>query len=534
MQYLMYNWIHYLYVSLLIFATVLALLSVLFAARMRETPGRFTLILLMSGVAVWCFGCVIELQQITEIGKLLACKIQYLGIATVPVTWFLFVITYVRRDGWLTGTRRALLWIIPTVTLLLMWTNEAHHLMYQATSLDLGGYPPYWRITYGAWFWIHVSYNWGLVAIALCLAFFSLRDLAPFYRRQVLVLLGIAFFPLVANIVYVLRLTPLPYFDLTPVVFAVSGVGLLVALRFFYLVDLSPIARNAVFESMIDGVVVLDTRGRIMDSNPAMRALLGKRQQELYGIDAADIFAGWLPAEALRQGGEVYTVQITGQDGTSRWFDLRVTALRIGKHASQGWLLVLRDITDRHGLQERLNTLAFYDHLTGLPNRLLAHDRLMTELARARRLQTRVALLYLDADGFKWVNDTHGHSAGDHLLQLIAARLTASMRETDTIARVGGDEFVIVVSDLANPEFAIRTADRILAAFTQPFMLGGEAVTITMSIGIAVTPDDGMEIDALFRHADDAMYHAKLNGKNAFVLYANLGRPADDIAISQA
>ncbi|HOF87772.1 MAG TPA: diguanylate cyclase, partial [Armatimonadota bacterium] len=435
-----------------------------------------------------------------------------------------------RRDDWLAGARRALLWMIPAVTIVLMWSNEWHHLMYRATALDLGGYPPYWKIEYGAWFWVHLTYNWALVVLALVLALLSLRTLAPLYRRQVLALLVIALVPLAVNIIYVLRIGPARYFDLTPVAFALSGAGLLLAQRLFRLVDLSPIARDAVFESMIDGVVVLDTRGRVIDANPAMRALLGKRQQEWYGVDAAELFAAWLPAAALRQDGRVHTVRIVAPDGAPRWFDLRVTALRAGRRASQGWLLVLRDITDRHALQERLNALAFYDHLTGLPNRLLADDRLLTELARARRRQTRVALLYMDADGFKRVNDTLGHAAGDRLLQLIAARLTANTREADTIARIGGDEFVVVVSDLANPAFALITADRILAAFREPFVLDGAAVTITMSIGIAVTPEDGMEIDALFRHADEAMYQAKLRGKNSHMRYTALHEQAGDAA----
>jgi diguanylate cyclase (GGDEF)-like protein/PAS domain S-box-containing protein len=389
-------------------------------------------------------------------------------------------------------------------------------------ALDLTGYPPYWHIEYGDWFWIHIGYCWMLVMITSIFTISALRNMALFYRRQVLALLLIALLPLTVNIIYVLRMGPLPYLDLTPIAFAVSGAGVLIALRYFHLIDLSPIARNTVFESMIDGVIVLDTRLRVVDANPAIRAMLGKKFPMLCGFQATDLFAAWLPEHAFQQDGEVHTVQIPDSTNTPRWFDLRVNALHHGQQQSRGWLMVLRDITDRHELQERLNALAFYDYLTGLPNRALAHDRLTRDLVRARRRQTRVAVMYLDVDGFKAINDTLGHAAGDHLLQLIAGRLMVGVRESDTVARLGGDEFILIVSDLANPELAKFTAARLLAAFSKPFVLDDKSVTVSVSIGIAVTPDDGLDVEKLIRHADHAMYQAKLRGKNAFIFYADL------------
>jgi hypothetical protein len=127
----MHTWLHHLYLVLLLFASVLALTSVLFASRMRETPGGLFLAILMSGVTVWCIGCILEINTVTTAGKLFACKIQYLGIATVPLTWFLFILAYMQRDDWLTRGRKLALWVIPAVTILLMWTNEWHRLMYR-------------------------------------------------------------------------------------------------------------------------------------------------------------------------------------------------------------------------------------------------------------------------------------------------------------------------------------------------------------------------------------------------------------------
>lgn len=510
----MASWIHNIYLLLLTSAAGLALISVGFALRMRKMPGAQLLALLMSGVSVWCGGCIIEMMSNTVAGKLFACQVQYLGIATIPPIWFLFIMQYLQRDGWITRPRQLLLLAVPFATILMIWTNNWHHLMYAGYELDLHGFPPYWRISYGPWFWVHISYSWILVATAILFVGLSKRQISPYYRRQISVLVMIAFVPLVVNVIYVLRIGPMPWFDLTPMAFAVSGASLLIALRYFHLIDLSPIARNAVFENMIDGVIVLDTRRRIIDMNPAIRAVLGREMHQLYGNDAVAIFAEWLPAGVLQSDDGVHTVQIAQQNNPERWFDLRVSALPRGR----GWLLVLRDITDRHLMQERLNAMAYYDYLTGLPNRAMANDHLQKELARARRRQTRVAVLYLDVDGFKSVNDTLGHAVGDHLLQVIAERLRACIRESDTAARMGGDEFILIVSDLANPSFARITAERILTAFVEPIILDAHPIPITVSIGIAAAPEDGADADTLIRQADDAMYQAKARGKNAYVM----------------
>ncbi len=517
----MQSWIHHLYLLLLTCAAGLALISVGFALRMRETPGAKLLALLMSGVTVWCIGCVMEMLSNTISGKMLACQVQYLGIATTPLTWFLFIMQYLQRDSWLSRRWQLFLWLIPIATILMIWTNGLHHLMYADYTLDLNGLPPYWRITYGPWFWVHLSNSWLLVATALVLITLSVRQMAPFYRRQASILVMIALVPLIVNIIYVLRLGPLKWFDLTPIAFAVSGASLLVALRYFHLIDLSPIARNAIFESMNDGVIVLDSRRRIIDTNPAVRAVLGRAMHEMFGSEAETLFADWLPASVFQPSGGVDIVQIARDSEPERWFDLRASMLPRGR----GWLLVLHDITDRHLLQERLNAMAYYDYLTGLPNRALANDHLQKELARARRRQTRVAVLYLDVDGFKAVNDTLGHAVGDHLLQVIAERLRTCIRESDTAARMGGDEFIIIVSDLSMPDAATISAERILATFATPIALGGNTIAITVSIGIAGTMDDAIDAEQLIRRADDAMYQAKARGKNTYAMYQNSDPP---------
>jgi len=193
----------------------------------------------------------------------------------------------------------------------------------------------------------------------------------------------------------------------------------------------------------------------------------------------------------------------------------------------------VQDITERKHDEERIRRLAFYDSLTGLPNRVLFKENLEHALAHAERKKRRVATLFLDLDRFKWINDTMGHSVGDKLLQEFAARLNGSVRKTDcvtrddlsvpsyAIARLGGDEFTIILDDLSQAQDAAVVARRITSEVARPFILEGQEVCLTVSIGISIYPDDGCDIVTLIKNADTAMYHAKEQGKNNFQFYTS-------------
>jgi diguanylate cyclase (GGDEF)-like protein len=174
------------------------------------------------------------------------------------------------------------------------------------------------------------------------------------------------------------------------------------------------------------------------------------------------------------------------------------------------------DITEQKRAEERIQHAAYHDVLTGLPNRLLFNERLGQAISHAKRNRTQFALLYIDLDKFKPVNDTFGHAAGDWLLQAVARRIGEQVRESDTVARIGGDEFTVILREVAGREAVLAVARKIIAALCAPFLLGERAQSATLgaSIGVALYPGDALDHETLIKLADASMYRAKINGNS--------------------
>jgi len=182
-------------------------------------------------------------------------------------------------------------------------------------------------------------------------------------------------------------------------------------------------------------------------------------------------------------------------------------------------LLAIEDITERKKYEEKIQQMAFHDSLTGLPNRKLFSDRLGIVLAQAKRNKKKVGIVMLDLDNFKDVNDTLGHDVGDTLLKAVAERLSGTLRKSDTVARFGGDEFVLIFPDMEVIEEAIQVVQKIIDRFHKPFLIDAHQLVVTTSIGIAVYPNDGMDEEILMKNADIAMYQAKQAGRARYQLY---------------
>ncbi|CAM2067362.1 EAL domain-containing protein [Sulfidibacter corallicola] len=214
------------------------------------------------------------------------------------------------------------------------------------------------------------------------------------------------------------------------------------------------------------------------------------------------------------------------KSGEYRWLNVGARSFfRDGQGRPRGAAGMIQDIHQRKQTEEMVFHQANFDPLTDLPNRILFHDRLIQAMKTVARYGGQLAILFIDLDRFKWVNDFLGHSSGDRLLQLTAARLQDCVRKSDTVARLGGDEFIIILTELNDSGGAESVARKILKRLAEPFEIEGEAIRISGSIGISMYPDDGEDVDELLKHADTAMYEAKESGKNALRFYtSNMNR----------
>jgi diguanylate cyclase (GGDEF)-like protein/PAS domain S-box-containing protein len=273
-----------------------------------------------------------------------------------------------------------------------------------------------------------------------------------------------------------------------------------------------------------EAILITDATSRIVYVNRSFCRVTGYARKDVLGRTPRLLHSG-------RQSGAFYAHMWKCIRSTGRWQGeiwnrrrngeiypewLSITAVRDDAGRVGHYLAIFTDITLRKREERELYDLATHDTLTGLPNRYLFSERLRGAMARAKRGGHLVALLYLDLDGFKPVNDRLGHRCGDRLLQTVAQRLQRSVREGDTVARLGGDEFAVVLEQLAQPQDSAATAKKLLRTLARPYRLEGHNARITASIGITVYPLDGDDVEILLKRADGAMYRAKTERRNDY------------------
>jgi diguanylate cyclase (GGDEF)-like protein/PAS domain S-box-containing protein len=290
---------------------------------------------------------------------------------------------------------------------------------------------------------------------------------------------------------------------------------------------------NEIFRMMIEAVkdyaiFMLDIDGRVASWNVGAERLKGYNEHEIIGehfsrfYTARDV-ARQKPERELETAERVGRVADQGwrvrKDGTQFFANVVITAVYDSIGQLRGFGKVTQDVTARKQSEALLSHRASHDGLSNLPNRSLFNDRLSQAMAAAHRNRTSLALLYLDLDSFKQINDSFGHLIGDRLLQSVAQRLTQCIRATDTVSRQGGDEFVILLVDINGNNDAAICAEKVLQSLRAPYALSEHKVHGSASIGIALYPQDGAEVETLLKNADSAMYEAKRCGRNGFQFY---------------
>lgn len=284
----------------------------------------------------------------------------------------------------------------------------------------------------------------------------------------------------------------------------------------------------SVFTHAREGILITDVDGRIIDVNDTFTAITGYSREEA-------LYRNPRMLKSDRQGKAFYTAMWADLKDKGEWSGelwnrrkngqlyaeiLTISAVRDAQGNTQHYVALFSDITPFKEYEQQLERIAHYDALTSLPNRILLADRLRQAMTQAQRRGQKVAVVFLDLDGFKAVNDTYGHDVGDELLTALANRMKQTLRESDTLARLGGDEFVAVLVDLPDTEACLPLLSRLLTAASQPVVFGELNMLVSASLGVSFYPQEqDIDADQLLRQADQAMYQAKLTGKNRYHLF---------------
>jgi diguanylate cyclase (GGDEF)-like protein/PAS domain S-box-containing protein len=284
---------------------------------------------------------------------------------------------------------------------------------------------------------------------------------------------------------------------------------------------------RALFEQVNDGVTLFDLDGLIIDANLRAAEILGVGVEEMIGRQVQEFSA----EEEVHRTEHIHEKVLAGEkvpiyerllrrkDGTAVPVEINITLVRDREGNPQYVQSITRDISARKQVEETLHYLSRHDSLTGLPNRLHIYDRIDKAIQLGQRYQRKFAVLFMDMDKFKQVNDTFGHSFGDQLLVIFTERLRTCIRESDTVGRIGGDEFVLVLEEVGDTASALESARRVTAILEQPYLLEGNQIKLSVSIGISIYPDHGSDSTTLIDCADKALYTIKSNAQERYSIY---------------
>jgi diguanylate cyclase (GGDEF)-like protein/PAS domain S-box-containing protein len=497
------------------------------AWRERRSPAAGPFAVMLAALLVWTIAFAFELSSSELAAKVVWANVQYLAIAFLPVLWLDVVLAYLgrRRPRW----SDLVLYAIPVATVVLSWSGLGLFRGDPQIVTDAGGL----RVLdpdYGPWVpFVYTLFAYALSIAAVILLLDALRRGRGLLRWQSALLLTSSILPLLANALYLLGITPLPYYNPTVAVFAVSAVLVAVALFRFRLFEVAPLARETVVEHLRDPVIVLDRHDRLADYNAAAARLLPALTPHVVGSDIGNVLAASPDLlERVRERAELDAEVTLPSDGEERHYSLELSPVRDVRGRLAGHTAVFHDITERVLLFERVKELASLDGLTGIFNRRHFFELSEAELDRARRHDSPVSLILFDLDHFKEINDTYGHQCGDEVLRAVAEAGNDRLRSFDLFGRYGGEEFAVLLPEV-DPEGALAIAERLrrgIAAVEND--LGG--IGVTASFGVASMLSTGsLAFDDLLRLADEALYRAKQRGRDRVELATCIPAPLEAV-----
>jgi diguanylate cyclase (GGDEF)-like protein len=527
-------------------------LTFIMANRSRGSKSAVSMALIMGATAWWTAGNALEYLAPQLPAKLVFADLQYLAIAAIPVFWFAFGFSLEREKHAGVARNPPLpILIVPLITAILVWIDPSLGLVRRSFRLDVQSGITVIAKEFGPWFWVHSAYSYFLIILGTALILRALQAGRGTRKAQRFILIAGTLLPMAANLLYIAGIFPLGSIDPTPLAFSLTGLLLVLNLARFRFLALVTAAQATAIEQLRDAVLILDRDGTLAYMNAAARSSfgtgardVGKRLGEL-GRPFSELSNGQTEKSELSHGQCRYETRSGDIVRRGRRIGSVVTFFDVTRRASAEEGLKRANALLEHGIAERTRALEesnlrltgelehrmraekqlyhdiLHDPLTGLANRSLAMSRIEQFLMRRRRDPSMsYAILDLDFDGFKTVNDNFGHSVGDSFLCEASARLKRSVREVDLVARVGGDEFVVLLDGLSIAENLEDITDRIVDNLCVPISFGQNAVVPSPSIGILVGGPDYKDPEQVLHDAEIAMRRAKSAGRNLRVVFS--------------
>jgi len=527
--------VYIIYNNMNIFSLILTIFSVTYAflginviqLDKRSVLNRLFFALNLS-LIIWSFGTAFYISAPNETTCILWYKLSSIGVLLFSGILVHFFLVYTKKDNLLKQWWMYVILYLPCIIFSYKEITSSYYV--KAYIHESYGWTTSAR-TDSMWFWTVMAYNVIYISVCVIMSYKLQKTvISQRERKQAKVLFISSSVSLLTGltITFLASIPQLNMPDMTPASGVIWSIGIYYTIVKYKLMAMTPsfIAEN-MFQTIVDSVILADSKGLILNINPETQRLLGYNQEELVGEPLERIFLSDSQSKNENISELLNTCPIRGvessilsKDGVNIPIILSISECRDNYDTRIGFVLASKDVTEFKHAEEKIQYLATHDSLTDLPNRLMFTQLLNHSIQSAKRNKQQLAILFVDLDRFKIINDSKGHDAGDQLLQVIAMRFKQTLRAVDVVSRQGGDEFVILIEDVHMLSDLKLIANNILASVYEPIILMGDECRVTASIGISLYPQDGEDAQILMKQADMAMYCAKEEGKNEFQFYS--------------
>lgn len=484
-----------------------------------EVAGEFALMILT--MLVWTVCYALELASPTLDGKVFWATMKYLGSAPGPTAFFVFSLYYTNNQKWFPPFLRWAFPIYILITVLIVFTNPLHHWFWTEITMVQGF--PETQSEHGFYFWIYAVLSYVFILGSVVVYFIHYLRVPDLFRRQAILMFLGGFVPLAVRIPEdFLGWDIVPKLDNIILFFLVSAILYFIAIFRLNALEILPIAHDVIIQNIKSGILVLNHTGHLVEINPYALSVIKAESKDVIGKSVNTVLKDFTSFQYSLDSTEKVEQEISlNQDSKTNYFLAQVSPIIDKRDISIGHNIVLVDITDRKLAEMELERLARTDVLTYVTNRRHFFELAENEYQRFLRYKHPLAIILMDIDHFKKINDTYGHLAGDYVLKKFASECRTQLRSSDIFARYGGEEFIALLVETPQ-DIAIETAERIRKTI-ENFIIEFEdkKIPVTTSIGITFSDEStDLKLEKMIDMADKALYQSKQNGRNRATVWS--------------